>query len=70
LVLYTDGVTEAQDNQGAFFGTERLLATIQANLERPAQEIQETILTAIHHFVGGVPQFDDIALVILGRQAG
>jgi sigma-B regulation protein RsbU (phosphoserine phosphatase) len=70
LVLYTDGVTEAQDSQRAFFGTERLLSTIQSNLERPAQEIQETILTAIHQFVGGVPQFDDIALVVLGRQAG
>jgi sigma-B regulation protein RsbU (phosphoserine phosphatase) len=69
LVLYTDGVTDAQDGQGAFFSSEQLLATIRFNLGRPAQEIQEAILTAIHQFAGGVPQFDDITLVVLGREA-
>ena len=69
LVLYTDGVTEAQDGQGAFFGSEQLLATIQFNLNRSAQDIQKAILTAIHQFAGGAPQFDDITLVVLGRVA-
>jgi serine phosphatase RsbU (regulator of sigma subunit) len=69
LVLYTDGVTDAQDGQGAFFSSEQLLATVQSNLRRPAQEIQEAILTAIHQFAGGVPQFDDITLVVLAREA-
>jgi serine phosphatase RsbU (regulator of sigma subunit)/class 3 adenylate cyclase len=69
LVLYTDGVTDAQDGQGAFFSSEQLLATVQLNLRRSAQEIQEAILKAIHQFSGGVPQFDDITLVVLGRKA-
>jgi serine phosphatase RsbU (regulator of sigma subunit) len=69
LLLYTDGVTDAQDVQGTFFGTERLLATVQSNLGRSAQEIQEAILTAVHQFAGGVPQFDDITLVVLVRES-
>ncbi len=69
LLLYTDGVIDAQNNEGTFFDTERLLATVQANLGRSAQELQEAILTAIHQFSGGVPQFDDIALILLRRLA-
>ena len=68
LVLYTDGVTDAQDAYGGFFSSEQLLATVQANLGRPAEEIQEAILTAIHEFAGGAPQFDDVTLIVLGRK--
>ena len=68
LLLYTDGVTDAQEGQGAFFGVERLLATVQSNFGRSALEIQEAILSDIHQFSGGVPQFDDITLVVLVRE--
>jgi serine phosphatase RsbU (regulator of sigma subunit) len=70
LVLYTDGVTDAQDGQEAFFGVDRLLATMQSKSGRSAQEIKEVILTAIHQFSGGVPRFDDITLVVLVREVG
>ena len=69
LLLYTDGVIDAQNNEDAFFGAERLLATVQANFDRSAQEIQEAILAAMHQFSRGVPQFDDIALIVLRRLA-
>jgi serine phosphatase RsbU (regulator of sigma subunit) len=68
LVLYTDGVTDAQDRYGMFFGSEQLLATVQANLGRSAEEIEEAILTAVHQFAGGVSQFDDVALIVVGRE--
>ena len=44
LVLYTDGVTEAQDGREAFFGEERLLEVVRTNLERPAQDVQDALL--------------------------
>jgi serine phosphatase RsbU (regulator of sigma subunit) len=69
LVLYTDGVTEVQDRQDEFFDTKRLLAIIRSNFGRSAQEIQEEILTAVHQFAGGLPQFDDITLVVLVRES-
>ena len=67
LALYTDGVTEAQDPQGDFFGQERLTRLIQEQAGRSAEEIQRAILETVHSFVGGAPRSDDITLLILVR---
>jgi len=68
LVLYTDGVTDAENEQSTFFGQERLLEVLRTNQEYPAQDIQDTLITHIHDFVGHAPQFDDIALVVVVRE--
>ncbi len=68
LVLYTDGVTDAQGADGVAFGPERLLAAIQANLGRSAQEVQTGLLDAIRAFVGSAPQFDDLTLLVITRR--
>ena len=67
LALYTDGITEAQNAQGAFFDDERLLESVKTKLGRPAQEIQDAILADVERFVGDAPQSDDIALILLLR---
>ncbi len=67
LVLYSDGVTEAQDVQYELFDEERLMQVGQANLGRSAQEIQQTILEEVDKFVGDAPQADDITLMVLAR---
>jgi len=64
LVLYTDGVTDAEDEQESFFGHERLLEIVQANLGRSAQDIQDALIAEVQEFMGDTPQFDDITLVI------
>ena len=69
LVLYTDGVTEARNVQGAFFGEERLLGSLQANLGRPAQDIRDVVLMDVDEFVGDALQFDDIALAVVVRDS-
>ena len=69
LLLYTDGVTEAQNSQKLFFEEERLLAPAQANSGRTAQYIHDAIQTDLHEFVGNAPQFDDISLVVLVRDS-
>jgi sigma-B regulation protein RsbU (phosphoserine phosphatase) len=68
LLLYTDGVTEAQDRQGMFFGEKRLLEIAQANLGRSAQDIQDALIAEVGEFVGDAPQADDIALMVLVRK--
>jgi sigma-B regulation protein RsbU (phosphoserine phosphatase) len=67
LVLYTDGITDAENGKGTFFGQERLLGSVQANLGRSAQEMQDALMAEVHEFVGDAPQFDDIALMVLVR---
>ena len=67
LVLYTDGITEAQDSQQHLFKDDRLLACIQANLGRSAHDVQNAILADISEFVGQAPQVDDITLAVILR---
>jgi len=67
LVLYTDGITDAEDRKGTFFGTEQLLEVVRINLGRPAQDVQDALLAEVHEFVGDAPQFDDIALMVVVR---
>jgi serine phosphatase RsbU (regulator of sigma subunit) len=67
LLLYTDGVTEAQDGEGSFFGPQRLLETASANLGRAAEAVQESVLAEVQRFVGDAPQFDDITVMVAVR---
>jgi class 3 adenylate cyclase/tetratricopeptide (TPR) repeat protein len=67
LVLYTDGVSDAHDPQGALFGRERLQEAAQPHLGRSASHIKEAILESVHQWVGSAPQFDDITLMIVVR---
>jgi len=69
LVLYTDGITDAEDGTGTFFGQERLLGIVQANLGRSAQEMQDALMAEVREFVGDAPQFDDIALMVVVRDS-
>jgi serine phosphatase RsbU (regulator of sigma subunit) len=69
LLLYTDGVTEAQNEGSAFWGLDRLMDVVEANLGRPATDIQRGILQAVYRFMGSAPQFDDIAVGIVVRDA-
>jgi len=69
LILYTDGLTEAQNEQQEFFGENRLLAIGQAGVGHPAQDILEAIMAQAHQFVGDAPQSDDITLAVVTRNA-
>ena len=67
LVLYSDGITEAQNAQESFFGEGRLLEVLQAKLEYSAQDVQDAVLAEVHSFVGDAPQFDDMTLMVAVR---
>lgn len=67
LLLYTDGIPDAQNRQGEFFEDDPLIDITTANRDRMASEIQNLILENLDEFVGGEPQSDDITLMILIR---
>ena len=69
LVMYTDGVTEAENSFAAFFGEARLQAVTLANFGRSVDIIESKVVTAVLDFVGDAPQFDDITLMILARDS-
>ena len=64
VVLYTDGVTEAQNDQEEEFGEERLFDCIKRYRSYPAQEIMDQIVKEVKEF-SSPNQFDDITLVVL-----
>jgi len=67
VVLYTDGVPDAQNITGDFFKQESLVRIIQDHLGESAENLQQSILNAVYDFVGDAPPFDDITLMILQR---
>jgi phosphoserine phosphatase RsbU/P len=65
LIIYTDGVTEAQDPGGAFFGKKRLWELAVAHAGGTCSEIHDAIQAAVAAFTEGAAQSDDITLVVL-----
>lgn len=65
LVLYTDGITEANNEQGAMYGEDRLRAVITSSAGRAAGEILDAILADVKTFSGSAPQYDDITLMVI-----
>ncbi|MGJ0506009.1 MAG: PAS domain S-box protein [Methylocystis sp.] len=65
LLLYTDGVTEAQDAEGAFFGLSRLCDSFIAHRREPPERIMTAILHDVRAFCGATPLSDDVAVVVL-----
>lgn len=67
LVVYSDGVTDADDERERPFGRDRLLATIAAGQGRPAAELVAAIVEAVRAHARSAPQTDDVTLVVLRR---
>lgn len=68
LVIYSDGVSEAQNLAQAEFGEARMLAALGSS-GRSAPAAQQALIDAVHDFVGSAPQFDDITLMVVRRKA-
>jgi hypothetical protein len=66
VLLYTDGVTEAQDCSDGFFETKRLIAALCASLAGGAEAAVAGVLAAVRAFAGAAPQSDDITLLAAG----
>jgi sigma-B regulation protein RsbU (phosphoserine phosphatase) len=65
LVIFTDGVTEAENNRSEEYGEVRFMVLLFANQNETPKELLNTIMTDIEHFVGNTPQHDDITLILL-----
>ncbi len=68
LLMYTDGVTDAQNSAGEFIDRTIILGALQQSQGKTVLDIQKNILDRVHHFVGEAPRFDDLTLVILCRE--
>ncbi len=69
LVCYTDGMLDAQNPQGEFYGLERLKMTAYAHTGEKAGDIQQALLGDVESFCAGASQFDDITLLVVQRES-
>ena len=65
LVLYTDGITEAENPQGEEFGIERLSAVIRRDSSMSAEGLMDNIFQSAEHFCRGVGLNDDATVLIV-----
>jgi len=67
LVVYSDGLTDAQDPREEMFGEERLLEIILREAPSGSHAVEQGLLKAIEAFTQGMPQLDDITFVVVER---
>ena len=69
VALFSDGVTEAQDEDENEFGEERTASFIRPIASEPSEEIVAKVFDEIDRFAGAAPQYDDITLMVIKRLA-
>ena len=65
LLLYTDGITEAHNTKNELYGEERLIETMESSKELSTEDTLENILKDVNDFATGMPQFDDMTMIVL-----
>ena len=68
LVMYTDGVTEAENLKQELYGEERLEAVLQTMKGADSQTIVDTINQQVKTYAGEAPQSDDITQLVIKRK--
>ena len=67
VMLYTDGVVDERNPHDVSFGLEGVMATLKESHTQPAREICATFLQRISAYQQGMPQDDDITMVVVKR---
>jgi len=65
LVIYSDGVTEAENLEEDMFGDERLQELVQKHREKSAADLVQTVYKTVKKFEGNKEQDDDITVVVI-----
>ncbi len=65
IVYYTDGLTEAENPQGEYYGEERLVQAVLKMAGQSAQEVRDFILQDVETFCAGQPPFDDLTMLVV-----
>ncbi len=64
LVVYSDGVSEAENRAGDFFDLERMIEVLTRHAAASCTELHAALMRAVEQFTGGADQRDDITLLV------
>jgi len=67
MIIYSDGLTEAQNDSGDFFGEERLIELLKNTTDKSSKRLGEVILSEVDLFIGKAPVHDDLTLAVLKK---
>jgi serine phosphatase RsbU (regulator of sigma subunit) len=67
VVLYTDGIPEAEDSAGNFYGVERLCEQVLSHIDAPVQEVHDRIIEDLHRHINEHTIYDDITLMVIRK---
>ena len=67
LVVYSDGLTEAENPQGEMLGEDRVKEVIRMEASAGAKHLEDKLLETIQNFTVGRSQTDDITITIVER---
>ena len=65
MVVYTDGITEAIDENGVAFGIERLSEVLRTSHDKCSREIREAVMERLHEYTAGLQSLDDMSLLVI-----
>jgi PAS domain S-box-containing protein len=68
VVLYSDGITEAENESEKFYGLERLCQVVSAHWEKPAEAIKDAVVTDVREFIGQQKVYDDLTLLVVKQK--
>jgi len=68
IVLYTDGITEAENSEKEHYEINRLCAVIKNHWPKSAEEICHAITNDVYHFIGEQTIYDDITLLVIKQK--
>jgi phosphoserine phosphatase RsbU/P len=68
VVLYTDGITEAENLAREQYGLARLCSVVSRHWTAPAEVIKECVVKDVHQHMGAQRMYDDITLVVVKRR--
>ncbi|MBF2048490.1 MAG: SpoIIE family protein phosphatase [Elainella sp. C42_A2020_010] len=68
IVLYTDGITEALNDEKECYGIERLCTVVQQHWQQSVQEIQQAVIRDVKRHIGNQIVHDDITLLVLKQK--
>ena len=69
MLVYTDGLTEAENSQKKQFGEEQLIHTVEDLTFLSSREIVTTLDSKVRHFANGAEQSDDLTILCISKQA-
>jgi serine phosphatase RsbU (regulator of sigma subunit) len=69
FLLYTDGISEAMNAEGDYFGETRLAELAQQHADLSSDELSARILSEVKAFAGSAAQHDDMTMVLLKIEA-